>query len=110
MVDSVLIQLFSMAATIELPSSQPMSHHGRDPLFSPKPVVGPLTEGLAQVLGYGMAAAPVPAPATAELTPSPLPCLPTAMAMVMATASRMATSELELRKHVSCNNVYCIVV
>ena len=74
--DSGLPLPFSMAATIELTPSQPMSHHGRDPLFSPKPVVGPLTEGLAQGLGYGMEAAPVPAPTIAELPPSSLPMPP----------------------------------
>jgi len=65
-----------MAATIELTLFQPMSYHGRDPLFSPKRVVGPLSEGLAQGLGYGMEAAPAPALTIAELPPSSLPMPP----------------------------------
>lgn len=73
MVEFQVISFFSMSATLDLPPSHFMHSQGSDPLFTPKPVVGPLTEGLAQVLGQGLAVAPVPGPVTA---PMPLPSLP----------------------------------
>lgn len=84
-----------MSATLDLPSSSAMRQQAGDPLFTPKPMVGPLTEGLAQVLGLGMAAAPVPSPMTSEMLLPPLPSPPMISEVNTAVMNSMRQAMLE---------------
>lgn len=84
-----------MSATLDMPPSHSMRQHGSDPLFTPKPMVGPLTEGLAQVLGLGLAAAPVPGPMTAPIPVQPLPSPPPVMLEIQTAAMESMRQALQ---------------
>lgn len=95
MVKFQVIPFFSMSATLDMPPSHSLRQHGNDPLFTPKPVVGPLTEGLAQVLGQGMATAPVPRPTTATIPVAPLPTPPPVMLEIKTAAMESMRQALQ---------------
>jgi hypothetical protein len=84
-----------MSATLDMPQSHSMRQHSNDPLFTPKPVVGPLTEGLAQVLGQGMAATPVPGPITPPIPGPSLPNPPPMMVEIKTAAMESMRQALQ---------------
>ena len=101
MVEFQVIPFFSMSATLDMPHSHSMRQHGSDPLFTPKPMVGPLTEGLAQVLGQGMAAAPLPGPMTAPISGPALPNPPPVMVEIKTAAMESMRQALQEPMHES---------